>query len=168
MERIRLPLERLVDVLKGKNMKTLLRCLVMFFWTFILMSPARAEELDRMLDYVNNARHHAGLPALEQDEGLYEAAAIRARELSRVYSHTRPDGRNPGSVIKDNGIPFRKAGENIAYGEGIDTQAFFTNWMNSPGHRRNIMSPDFEFTGIGRYQDRNGRVYWVQLFVRYE
>ncbi len=149
-------------------MKILSRFLFILLWAFLSLSLAHAEELDTMLEYVNNARNQAGLPSLEQDEGLYEAAAIRARELSEVYGHTRPNGADPSSLLKALGVSIRRAGENIARGDGLDADEAFANWMRSPGHRRNIMSPEFEYIGIGRYQDASGKVYWVQLFVRYD
>ena len=90
---------------------------------------------------------------------------MRAEELPRLFSHTRPDGRGPFTALDDLGLSYRRAGENIAYNSGYaDTVAqTMSDWMNSPGHRANILNGEFEQVGIGLFQ--SGRTYyWVQIF----
>ena len=114
---------------------------------------------------VNGERAKAGLPALEYDTEIASAAMVRANEITASFSHTRPDGRKFSTVLTDNGIRFTGAGENIAWGQKSPEQVMEA-WMNSDGHRANILDANFNKIGVGHYQDASGRNYWVQLFVR--
>lgn len=114
---------------------------------------------------VNEERAKAGLPALEFDTEIASAALVRANEITASFSHTRPDGRKFSTVLTDNGIRFTGAGENIAWGQKSPEQVMEA-WMNSDGHRANILDANFNKIGVGHYQDASGRNYWVQLFVR--
>lgn len=114
---------------------------------------------------VNEERAKAGLPALEFDTEIASAALVRANEITTSFSHTRPDGRKFSTVLTDNGIRFTGAGENIAWGQKSPEQVMEA-WMNSDGHRANILDANFNKIGVGHYQDASGRNYWVQLFVR--
>lgn len=114
---------------------------------------------------VNEERAKAGLPALEYDTEIASAAMVRANEITASFSHTRPDGRKFSTVLTDNGIRFNGAGENIAWGQKSPEQVMEA-WMNSDGHRANILDANFNKIGVGHYQDASGRNYWVQLFVR--
>ena len=114
---------------------------------------------------VNEERAKTGLPALEFDTEIASAALVRANEITASFSHTRPDGRKFSTVLTDNGIRFTGAGENIAWGQKTPEQVMEA-WMNSDGHRANILDANFNKIGVGHYQDASGRNYWVQLFVR--
>ncbi|MDD6069370.1 MAG: CAP domain-containing protein [Clostridiales bacterium] len=114
---------------------------------------------------VNEERAKAGLPALEYDTEIASVALVRANEITASFSHTRPDGRKFSTVLTDNGIRFTGAGENIAWGQKSPEQVMEA-WMNSDGHRANILDANFNKIGVGHYQDASGRNYWVQLFVR--
>ena len=134
--------------------------------------PASAKDADlrqkaaRMVELINKERKNAGLTPVTADNSLLEQAAdVRAEELPRLFSHTRPDGRGPFTALDDLGLSYRRAGENIAYNSGYaDTVAqTMSDWMNSPGHRANILNGEFEQVGIGLFQ--SGRTYyWVQIF----
>lgn len=113
---------------------------------------------------VNKRRAEAGVSPLVYRNDLEAAADKRAKEISRYFSHTRPDGRSCFTAVSDDGITYRAVGENIAY--GYRTAASVMNgWMNSEGHRRNILSPDFTGMAVGEYIE-NGIKYHVQIFIR--
>lgn len=115
-------------------------------------------------DIVNSERANAGLPALEFDFQLSSAAQVRAEEIETYFSHTRPDGSSFSSVLAEHGISYRGAGENIAWGQRSPSEVM-TGWMNSDGHRANILSSRYTKIGVGVHQDINGRLYWTQLFT---
>ena len=84
-------------------------------------------------------------------------------EVAKVFSHTRPNGSSCFTVLGEYGVSYRSAGENIASGQ--TTPAEVVNaWMNSEGHRANILGESFTSLGVGVY--KNGSSYtWVQLFI---
>ena len=114
---------------------------------------------------VNGERAKAGLPALAADTALNAAAQLRAQEITVSFKHARPGGREWYTVLEDCDIPYRRAAENIAYGQ--KTPADVVNaWMNSPGHKDNILG-DYTKIGVGVYE-KNGVIYWSQLFTNNE
>jgi len=113
---------------------------------------------------VNAERAKAGLPELTLQAEITDAANVRAAEIRRQFSHTRPDGRSFSTALSDNGISFRGSGENIAYGQQ-SPESVMEGWMNSSGHRANILNANYKNIGIGHYQDESGVNYWVQLFT---
>lgn len=118
-----------------------------------------------VLDLVNKEREAAGLAPLVLDEKLNEAAKVRAQEITSEFSHTRPDGTEPFTVLKEYGCSYMTAGENIAAGQSTPSEVV-QSWMNSEGHRANILSPDFAKLGVGYCQAGSGyKYYWVQLFT---
>ena len=123
---------------------------------------AFANEVVRL---VNEERAKAGLPALTVDRGAASAAQVRAKEIERSFSHTRPDGSSFNSALTEAGVNFRGAGENIAYGQN-SPEKVMEGWMNSSGHRANILNRDFTSIGVGHYQDASGTDYWTQLFIK--
>ncbi len=148
-------------------MKTLVRIFVAFWLGLVLVSGiARADQADIMLELVNTERERIGLDSLRPHDGLYDAAQVRAHELTRRFSHTRPDGRSPFTAVTDRGIRYQMLGENIAMGTRMDAYDAFETWMASDGHRKNMMSEDFDSIGIGYYRDRTGKEYWVQVFMK--
>ena len=118
----------------------------------------------QVAELVNAERAKAGLPALQLQTDLTRAANVRAREIKQKFSHTRPDGSNFSSVLAEQGISYRMSGENIAYGQS-SPQAVMEGWMNSSGHRANILNSNFKNIGVGLYQDERGVNHWVQLFT---
>lgn len=119
---------------------------------------------EQILKLVNKERTKAGLSSLKMDTDITAAANVRAKEIKQSFSHTRPNGTSFSSVLKEQGVSFRGSGENIAWGQKSPEQV--TNaWMNSEGHRANILNKNFKNIGIGHYQDSTGRNHWVQLFT---
>lgn len=125
-------------------------------------SKAQAQEV---LGYVNKYRSEAGAAELTLDEDLCLAAAMRAQEMadSGVLSHTRPDGSNCFTVLRQFGIDNLAAGENIASGYR-DTASVCDGWYHSEGHYTNMVSSSFGKIGVGLAADSKGKLYWVQLF----
>lgn len=118
----------------------------------------------QVLNLVNSERAKAGLPALKLDSDITAAANVRAKEIKQSFSHTRPNGSSFSTALKEQGVSFIGSGENIAWGQRSPEQVM-DGWMNSDGHRANILNKNYKNIGIGYYQDENGRNYWVQLFT---
>lgn len=121
---------------------------------------SRVEE--EVLAIVNSERAKAGISPLMTDKSLSDAASIRAEELTVSFSHTRPDGSDCFSAIKN--ASFDMWGENIAKGYASSAEVM-DGWMHSEGHRKNILNSGFTKIGIGYYV-LNGEKHWVQLFGR--
>lgn len=119
---------------------------------------------EQVVELVNVEREKAGLQALTLDKQIESAALVRAKEIETSFSHTRPDGRNFSSVLTDNGISFRGSGENIAWGQKTPEEVV-TAWMNSEGHRANILNSKYTKIGVGYYENSAGRDFWTQLFT---
>lgn len=131
-------------------------------------APDTAPEVDnsmaqQVLALVNEERADAGLTAVQLDTSVQQAATVRATELASLFSHTRPDGSSCFTALLQAGVNYQGAGENIAYGQQT-AQAVMTAWMNSTGHRENILNSKFTTLGVG-YELINGTPYWVQLFT---
>ncbi|MBQ1412018.1 MAG: hypothetical protein IIY93_02375 [Clostridia bacterium] len=126
-------------------------------------STAEADSAQRVAALVNQARAANGLSPLRYSERLSEAALVRARELPSLFSHTRPDGTSCFTAISQAGISYRTAGENIAYGQRSADEVMEA-WMNSAGHRANILGKDFAYIGVGVFY-QNGTYYWTQFFA---
>jgi len=122
-----------------------------------------ASYAEEVLRLVNVERSKQGLSPLTTTTTLKAAADKRAQETAVSFSHTRPNGTTFSTVLKEYGISYRTAGENIAYGQRTP-QEVVTAWMNSSGHRANILNGNFNKIGIGVYQ-KNGVIYWSQLFT---
>ena len=130
-------------------------------------TPSITEEkyAEEVLALVNEERAKEGLSPLKLDTALNEAAMIRAKEIVERFEHTRPDGTSCFTVLADKNITYRAAGENIAAGQSTPAMVM-NSWMNSQGHRANIMSADFGKLGVGFVKASSGyQYYWVQLFT---
>lgn len=127
-------------------------------------SSPSASYLTQVVNLVNIERAKQGLSPLTIDTGLEKAAFVRAREIQVNFSHTRPNGTSFSTAIKEAGVSYRRCGENIAWGQK-SPEAVVTAWMNSSGHRANILSTDYTRIGIGYLTNASGTPYWVQLFA---
>jgi len=129
--------------------------------TSVPVSAASGVE-QQVLDLVNAERAKYGLAPLAWDaSNLGPGAAVRAQEISVLFSHTRPDGRSCFTAVSNPGW----LGENIAAGQR-SPQEVMNSWMNSPGHRSNILNANFTRLGVGYYYNPSApyRYYWVQMF----
>lgn len=122
-----------------------------------------------ILRLVNIERAKEGLEPVEFAYDYYECAKIRAKEISTIltFSHTRPDGRPWHSVYEDNGAPqFWQSGENLAI--YFDTaEQVVQGWMNSPGHRANILHAEYDYLTVAVCETEEYEGYYagVQLFI---
>lgn len=123
-------------------------------------NSSAASEVVRL---TNSARTQNGYAALTEDSAISKAAAVRAREIASSFSHTRPSGSSFSSVLSENGVSYRRAGENIASGQKSASEVV-NAWMNSSGHRANILNSSYSRIGTASV-NVNGTLYWVQLFA---
>jgi uncharacterized protein YkwD len=119
----------------------------------------------QILGLVNQERAKVGADPLRINEQLDLAADQHTLDQASMnkMSHTGSNGSNMGDRIKNAGYVFSYAGENVAYGFG-DAAAVMSGWMNSAGHRQNILNPNYQEIGIGYAQGADGRPYWTQDF----
>lgn len=111
------------------------------------------------LNIINNIRSQYGLSNMNLNYSLDNSTKIRAIEISTFFDHIRPNGMDYDSVID---YYNSCSGENIAVGyNSVDD--VINAWMNSPGHRDNILNPSFKFFSISSY-NHNGMIYWDMLF----
>lgn len=111
----------------------------------------------RVLLLVNKERSKVGAPALSLDKTLLDAAMLRAHEITEVFDHIRPDGTTCFSAA-----PGKMYAENIAWGYS-SPEDVVDGWMNSSGHKKNMLNASYRSIGIGCYK-YNGSYYWVQCF----
>ncbi|MDL2232059.1 CAP domain-containing protein [Ruminococcaceae bacterium OttesenSCG-928-L11] len=128
-----------------------------------------AEYTQEVFLLVNKEREAAGLEPLERNSILDSAAATRASEVLVVdnaggKAHTRPDGTSFRTILSETEIDGNQCGENIARSEA-NPQAVMNAWMQSDGHRKNILYEDYGSIGIGVYQLPSGSLDWVQIFM---
>jgi uncharacterized protein YkwD len=119
-----------------------------------------SEEACAVIDLVNEERENAGAPPLEYHPALEEAAQLHAEDMhaQNYFSHTSLDGRNFAVRASEAGYDGNPRGENIAAGQQTP-EAVMQSWMSSPGHRTNILNPDFTEIGVGFEEGL-----WVQVF----
>ena len=125
-----------------------------------IQSSSAASEVVRL---TNSARSQNGYAALIEDGALSDAAAVRAREIARSFSHTRPSGASFSSALSESGVSYLRAGENIASGQKSASEVVYA-WMNSLGHRANILNSSYSRIGSASV-NIDGTLYWVQLFA---
>jgi uncharacterized YkwD family protein len=117
-----------------------------------------------VLDLTNAERQKAGLQPLQADRNLMNSARQKSTDMAsnKYFSHTSPTYGSPFDQMKANGVTYKSAAENIAMGQRT-AEEVVKGWMESPGHRQNILTPEFTHIGIG--YDKNGN-YWTQQFIQ--
>ena len=118
---------------------------------------------DQVVELVNKEREKAGKSSLTSDADLNKIAAVRAKEIAKKFDHTRPDGTSCFTVFDDYNIGYMAVGENIAAGQK-NAKEVMESWMNSSGHKANILNGDFGKIGVGHVES-GGKHYWVQVFT---
>lgn len=149
----------------------------MFLTAALLATPVWAGQPENeALALANAARAQAGCGPLRMDARLKAAAAVHAQAMARqdFFSHRGKDGSNFGQRIRAQGYRYRAAAENIAAGHAEAT-ATMQQWLNSPGHRKNLLNCRYTATGIAMAFQANDRplrgqkyafsYYWVQDFA---
>ncbi|OKL37649.1 S-layer homology domain-containing protein [Domibacillus mangrovi] len=115
---------------------------------------------------VNQERINAGVNTLKLANDLSYVARVKSKDMRDhdYFDHTSPAYGSPFQMMKDFGLDYMSAGENIAAGQ--DTAVHVMNsWMNSPGHRQNILNPDFIEIGIGYVEGGDYGSYFTQMFM---
>jgi uncharacterized YkwD family protein/spore coat assembly protein SafA len=114
-------------------------------------------------ELVNQERSKAGLKPLQMDWELQRVARTKACDMANkgYFSHQSPTYGSPFDMMKQFGISFKTAGENIAMGQRTPAEVM-QSWMNSTGHRENILKADFTHIGVGYCANGN---HWVQMFI---
>jgi len=119
----------------------------------------------KVLQLVNQARADAGIGALQFDALLLKVARLKAKDMvdNRYFSHQSPTYGSPFDMMRQFGVSFKTAGENIA---GNQTpEGAFQAWMKSEGHRKNILNGNFNYTGIGVVSSPTYGKMFVQMFI---
>ncbi|MFI0819445.1 CAP domain-containing protein [Streptomyces sp. NPDC021098] len=139
------------------------------FWTAVWARPFTADGLRRLTSEVialtNAERAAARLAPLAPDPRLTAAAQAHSDDMvvRDFYDHTSPEGRQPWDRATAAGATHRGIGENIACGQRGPAEVV-QGWMNSPGHRANILKPDFTHIGVGYATGSRAGTYWTQVF----
>ena len=115
---------------------------------------------------VNVERAKNSLSALTADSLLMKTATVKSQDMAsnNYFSHTSPTYGSPFDLMKKMGVTYRSAGENIAMGQTSPAQVM-DGWMNSSGHRANILNSSYTKIGVGVVQNSSGRYYWTQHFT---
>lgn len=127
-----------------------------------LQAPDVSPRIAQLMDLHNNERNQHNVPILQQDAGLMQAAQQHADWMANngKMSHRGENGSSPGDRI---GPGYNTWGENVAMGQKTPAEVT-RDWMNSSGHRRNILNGQFTHVGFGVAQDSQGRLYWCTCF----
>ena len=115
---------------------------------------------------VNQERAKLGLAPLKDNSQLSNVARTKSEDMANknYFSHTSPTYGSPFDMMKKFGITYTTAGENIAMGQQT-AASVMDGWMNSSGHKANILSKDFTEIGVGVAKDKSGTIYWTQQFI---
>ncbi len=129
-------------------------------------SSVKALEAE-VIRLVNIERSKKGLQALKADWEISRVARYKSQDMinKKYFSHTSPTYGSPFKMLETFGIRFSSAGENIAYGQQTPA-AVMKSWMNSSGHRANILSPSYTHIGVGLAKSSSGVCYWTQMFTK--
>ena len=164
-----------VSDVKRKSKLSLLLAVVMFFSVIPTANNAAAVDqetayqalADEVIVIVNEQRMEEGLTPLKAVPILNDASAVRAAEIKDEFSHYRPNGDLFASVLTENKVITFSCAENIAAGMPTADDTMH-QWMNSEGHKKNIMNPDYTHIGVGVYYDEDSTYgwYWSQIFIK--
>lgn len=121
----------------------------------------------QVIDLVNRERSNRGLGLLKYDSQLGYVARLKSQDMinNNYFSHTSPTYGSPFNMMERFGLRFSAAGENIAYGQRT-AQEVMNSWMNSAGHKANILSATYTHIGVGVAKASNGTLYWTQEFAK--
>ena len=120
----------------------------------------------QVVNLVNQQRSARGLGTLKSDSQLARLAQLKAEDMAKkgYFSHTSPTYGSAFDMMKAAGYSYRTAGENIAKGQKT-AETVMRGWMNSSGHRANILSTGYAKIGVGYALDASGTPHWVQIFA---
>lgn len=132
--------------------------------------PTKGTSLSQMesevVRLVNVERQKNSLSSFTASSKLSDVARLKSKDMSdnNYFSHQSPRYGSPFEMMKSFGISYKTAGENIAKGYN-SAESVVRGWMNSQGHRENILNPSFNTIGVGSYTSSNGTIYWTQMFT---
>lgn len=121
----------------------------------------------QVVEIVNKERVARGLAPLTYSSELSRVARIKSQDMidKKYFSHQSPTYGSPFQMMEKFGLRFSAAGENIAYGQRTAAEVMNT-WMNSSGHKANILSAAYTHIGVGVAKMANGTLYWTQQFMK--
>lgn len=127
---------------------------------------ATSSEAEAVLKLVNEERSKQGLKSLKLSTTLTSIATTKSKDMAvnNYFSHTSPTYGSPFEMLQHFGVTYRSAGENIAAGQKTP-QEVMNAWMNSSGHRANILNSSYTELGVGYYKGGSYGHYWTQEFV---
>lgn len=130
------------------------------------IDDVKAQESE-VVRLVNAERAKRGLQPMKTNWQVSRVARYKSQDMinKRYFAHNSPTYGSPFNMMESFGVKFSAAGENIAYGQQ-SPQAVMNSWMNSPGHRNNILSPSFTEIGVGLAKNERGVNYWTQMFIK--
>lgn len=136
------------------------------------VNDGSSDFINRVVELTNLERTKAGLPPLRLNPLLTAAALAHSQDMASqdYFDHAEPDGGSPGDRIEATGYQSAGWAENI-YAGGSTPEEVVEGWMNSPGHRANILNPEMQEIGVGYYfladdtGDVNFKHYWTQVFA---
>lgn len=133
---------------------------------YIRSESKQTDFIERVLELVNEERAKDGAKPLSLDKDLCAVAAMHSEDMVArdFFDHINPDGASPFDRMKAYGINYMAASENIAAGQTTPEQVM-DSWMNSPGHRKNILNTAYGKIGIGIALGGEYRIYWTQCFT---
>lgn len=134
----------------------------------IIPAPSSVQSYEaEVIRLVNVERSKKGLQTLKSNWEISRVARYKSQDMinKKYFSHTSPTYGSPFRMMESFGIRFSAAGENIAYGQKTPAEVM-RGWMNSPGHRANILSPSYTTMGCGVAKSSTGVYYWTQLFTK--
>jgi len=121
----------------------------------------------QVITIVNQERAKRGLQTLKVGATTSYVARLKSQDMvnKHYFSHTSPTYGSPFNMMEYFGLKFSAAGENIAYGQPT-AAAVMNAWMNSAGHRANILNPSYTYIGVGAAKTSTGVIYWTQEFIK--
>ena len=125
-----------------------------------------SKEQVEVLNLVNKERAAQGLKPLTLNKELSRVATLKSKDMNdkNYFDHTSPTYGSPFDMMKKFNISYNTAGENIAMGQKTPSEVM-NSWMNSSGHRANILNSTYTELGVGIQKDSNGTIYWTQMFI---
>ena len=122
-------------------------------------------EKNELFNLINNARKNAGVSLLQKDDSLYDAAQVKTDDMvnKNYFAHNSPTYGTPFELMRDLGISFKTAGENIAGNTSV--KGAFDSWMNSTSHKANILSTNYNYIGIGISKSKTYGYVFSTMFI---
>ena len=122
---------------------------------------------EEVLRLVNAERSKQGIKPLTMNWELSRVARLKSEDMAvkKYFDHQSPTYGSPFDMMKSFGIKYQTAGENIAMGQKTPA-AVMNGWMNSSGHRANILNASYNQLGVGIATNSSGTLYWTQMFIK--